>query len=68
MTNKTWQANLKARLQAQGKTETPARLALVGIGHELCGDDAVGVRVAELLKPFAEKNEHLLMHCSGTCA
>jgi hydrogenase 3 maturation protease len=35
-------------------------MAVVGIGHELCGDDAVGVRLAGLLKTLTGGNEALL--------
>jgi hydrogenase 3 maturation protease len=35
-------------------------MAVVGIGHELCGDDAVGMRIASILNKLVDGNENLL--------
>jgi hydrogenase 3 maturation protease len=45
--------------------ERPARLALVGIGHELCGDDAVGLRIAGAVRPLLSDEERLLVVEAG---
>jgi len=50
------QANLK-RLQ---KPDRAARLAVLGIGHELYGDDAVGVWLAGRLDELTLANKNLL--------
>ncbi len=42
-----------------------ARLAILGIGHELRGDDAAGLEVARRLQPFAAHNPHLLVIETG---
>jgi len=38
----------------------------VGIGHELCGDDAVGICLARTLRPLAAGNESLLVVDAGS--
>jgi hydrogenase 3 maturation protease len=38
---------------------------VLGIGHELCGDDAVGVRLAGMLRPLTAGNERLLVIEAG---
>jgi hydrogenase 3 maturation protease len=65
MSSQPWQASLKASLTPPNKAEKPVRLAVLGIGHELCGDDAVGVRLAGLLRPLAAGKEHLLVIEAG---
>ena len=65
MQSQTWQASLKASLNPSKRAEQPVRLAVLGIGHELCGDDAVGVRLAGLLRPLTAGNERLLVIEAG---
>jgi hydrogenase 3 maturation protease len=65
MSSQTWQASLKASLNPPNKAEKPVRLAVLGIGHELCGDDAVGVRLAGMLLPLTAGNERLLVIEAG---
>jgi len=65
MSSQNWQASLKASLNPPNKAEKPVRLAVLGIGHELCGDDAVGVRMAGMLGPLAAGNERLLVIEAG---
>ncbi len=60
MLKKPWQTSLKTALQRANKPGCPARLAVMGIGHELGGDDAAGVRVAGLLRKSVAANERLL--------
>ena len=60
MSSQTWQACLKASLNPPNRAEHPFRLAVLGIGHELCGDDAVGVRLAAMLRPLTTGNTQLL--------
>lgn len=47
-------ATLERRLSEHEKR--PLRTAVVGIGHELRGDDAAGLIVAQRLRPFATPN------------
>ena len=51
-----WQVIFRQTLANLSKAERqlpPARTAVVGIGHELRGDDAAGVMVARALQPLA---------------
>lgn len=45
--------------EPQAAEEQPLQVAVVGIGHELRGDDAAGLVAAQRLRPFA--HEHLLV-------
>src|SRR5512141_761341 len=65
MSNNFWQECLRLELERLSTTERPARLALVGIGHELCGDDAVGLRIAEAVRPLLAHEERLLVVEAG---
>jgi hydrogenase maturation protease HycI len=47
------------------KDSQPPRVAVVGIGHELRGDDAVGVLVAQILQPLLARNDHVLVVDGG---
>jgi hydrogenase 3 maturation protease len=60
MWNRSWQECLQAELQRLHRSDRPVRVALMGIGHELCGDDAVGVRIAGMLRARQPAEEHLL--------
>ena len=51
----SWESSLKQTL-SQSNRERPLRLAVLGIGHELRGDDGVGLAVAEGLRPLAQEN------------
>jgi hydrogenase maturation protease HycI len=59
MLNRSWQESLQAELRRLHRSDRPVRVALMGIGHELCGDDAVGVRIAGLLRARLA-SEHVL--------
>lgn len=47
------------------KTHKQPRLAVVGIGHELCGDDAAGVLVARALQPVLAAKQDILVLDAG---
>jgi len=57
---KNWQQKLQANLHSRKKPDRPVRLAVLGIGHELYGDDAVGVRLAEELRQVLAGRENFL--------
>lgn len=62
----SWQDRLNQTLKKLRKEQAstrPVRTAVVGIGHELRGDDAAGIAVARALQPFA--HEHLLVVDAG---
>ncbi len=65
MSNNSWQERLKAELQSLTKADRPLRVAVMGIGHELCGDDAVGLRIAGRLRPLLCGNPDVLILEAG---
>ncbi len=65
MSNNSWQERLKAELQSLTKANRPPRVAVMGIGHELCGDDAVGMRIACRLRPLFSGNPEVLVLEAG---
>ncbi len=65
MLNRSWQESLQTQLQRLHRSDRPVRVALMGIGHELCGDDAVGVRVAGLLRARPPAGAHVLVIEAG---
>jgi hydrogenase 3 maturation protease len=60
MLPKSWQQSLQTDLKRLQKPDCPPRLAVLGIGHELYGDDAVGVWLAGRLSALASSNKNLL--------
>ncbi len=60
MLDKSWQGQLQAILNQKTK-----RLAVVGIGHELRGDDAVGVMIARQLQEQVQERDNLLILDAG---
>jgi hydrogenase 3 maturation protease len=50
MSSTCWQSNLRQALHHTWPTDRLPRVAVVGIGNELCGDDAAGVHVARGLR------------------
>jgi hydrogenase 3 maturation protease len=57
---KSWQQRLQADLKRLQKPDLPPRLAVLGIGHELYGDDAVGVWLAGRLRTLSPAHASLL--------
>ncbi len=53
MSTLSWQKSFSQTVKRLQKPETLPRIALVGVGHELRGDDAAGVILARALKPLA---------------
>ncbi|MBZ0287386.1 MAG: hydrogenase 3 maturation endopeptidase HyCI [Anaerolineae bacterium] len=51
-----WPTLLNQTLSHLKQDRTP-RVALMGVGHELRGDDAAGVRIARALKPLFDQRE-----------
>ena len=65
MSKKSWQETLQAALKRVKKSDRSPRVAIVGIGHELCGDDAAGLHLACTLQTLAADNERLLVIEAG---
>jgi len=57
---KSWQESLQTDLKRLQKPDCAPRLAVLGIGHELYGDDAVGVWLAGRLGELIPTSESLL--------
>lgn len=57
---KCWQETLLAKLTSLRKAEHDPRLAVLGVGHELYGDDAVGVWLAGRLIELNRTRPNLL--------
>jgi len=55
-----WQTAFKQTLSNLQTKNDPPRIAVLGIGHELCGDDAAGIMLARILNDNAENCEGLL--------
>lgn len=65
MSSRSWQEPFQAELQKLRANKPGVRVALLGIGHELCGDDAVGMRIAALARPLLAGNEQTLVIEAG---
>jgi hydrogenase 3 maturation protease len=65
MSNLFWPRSLQAMLARLRKPDRPLRVAVLGIGHELNGDDAVGIHVAQMLQPVAPGSDRLLVVNAG---
>lgn len=66
MSPKSWQEALRADLQRLEKDDRPTRLAVLGIGHELYGDDAIGIKLVETLQASIPAVEDLLALVGGS--
>lgn len=56
-----WQAALSARLNRLRRPDSAPRAAVVGVGHELRGDDAAGLLAARALKPLLAAHDDVLV-------
>ena len=54
MSKPSWQNSLTQRLRSLSRPDQSSRIAIVGIGQELRGDDAAGVMVARALQLAVE--------------
>ena len=62
MSRPLWQVNLTQALRQ--RSETP-RVAIVGVGHELNGDDAAGLMVVRALQSALPPLDHVLLVDAG---
>ena len=65
MSKKSWKTSLCETLERRLQVYRLPRVAVVGIGHTLCGDDAAGVVLAEALQLELEGCEHVLVVAAG---
>jgi hydrogenase maturation protease HycI len=61
MSNPSWRKPLIQALQRLQKPDRSPRIAFVGIGHELRGDDAAGVMLARAMQPLAASDRLLVI-------
>lgn len=64
MSNLSWQQKLQETL-SKPKRSKPPRIAVVGIGNELRGDDIAGTLIADMLQPVAHNCDRLLVINAG---
>lgn len=64
MSNSSWKKLLAEKLKPPAKNSL--RLAIVGVGAELNGDDAVGMLVAQQLRKIAGERQNVLILEGGT--
>lgn len=65
MSNSQWKRNLLRSLEPWAERSPPPRVAVMGVGNELKGDDALGVHVARALMPRVHASERLLVIEAG---
>src|SRR5512135_3260488 len=67
MSKPSWQNSLRTRLNLIKANNPEARLALVGIGNLLRGDDAAGILIARALarRPALQKPNLLVLDSGG---
>jgi hydrogenase 3 maturation protease len=61
----SWPQALEHTIERLRRADRPARIAIVGIGHELCGDDAAGVVAARALRRLIAARDRLLVLDAG---
>ena len=61
----SWQEALKNALRSLAKDNPPGRLAILGVGNELNGDDGAGVKAARSLRSFFAKSSQVLLIEAG---
>jgi hydrogenase 3 maturation protease len=66
MSNISWSTSLNQMLASLWKNNEPLRVAVIGMGHELRGDDAAGVIVARALKSLVTDQTHFLIIDGGS--
>jgi hydrogenase 3 maturation protease len=65
MSRKSWKTSLWKTLERLPQGDRLPRIAVVGIGHILRGDDAAGTVLAEILQPIVEECGHVLVVPAG---
>ncbi len=65
MSRPSWRSSIKRAIKPLSPSSPAVRLAVVGIGSELWGDDAAGVQAARLLQSAGIQSEALLVLDTG---
>jgi hydrogenase 3 maturation protease len=66
MSRRSWRTSLIQALKRNRASDSVPRVAVVGVGHELCGDDAAGLAVARALRTALADDERLLVIEAGS--
>jgi hydrogenase 3 maturation protease len=66
MSRRSWRTSLIQVLKRSRASDSVPRIAVVGVGHELCGDDAAGLAVACALQRALADDEHSLVIEAGS--
>lgn len=59
MSNPSWLTQMQASLNRLKQAKTTPRIALLGVGHPLNGDDAAGIAIARALSAALPAQEHV---------
>jgi hydrogenase maturation protease HycI len=65
MSTPSWRSELLQALRGDDVRASVPRVIIVGVGHELCGDDAAGLAVARALKAALAQDERWLVIDAG---
>ena len=65
ISSKSWLASLQEALKNLQPSDRPIRIAVVGVGNELNGDDMAGIVLARQLSQLAEGKDNLLVVDAG---
>ena len=65
MSSRSWRAALKQTLTRRSAADRPPRIAVVGIGQELHGDDAVGLLLVRALRRRLGDRDRVLLIEAG---
>jgi len=66
MSKKCWLEALNKILSDHRSQGHDSRLAIVGIGHELCGDDALGIVIAQELETILHELDSVRVFAAGS--
>jgi hydrogenase 3 maturation protease len=65
MSKPSWRISLIQTLKRNKASDSVPRVAVVGVGHELCGDDAAGLAAARALQTALADDERFLVIEAG---
>ncbi len=66
MSSISWSTSLQQQITSLRQPDRRLRVAVVGIGHELRGDDAVGVMIARALQAWAADQPQIVVIDGGS--
>lgn len=65
MSKKSWLEALQKTLRRLKSKDPAPRIAILGIGHERCGDDAVGLIIVQAIQSLRFESDRVLAICAG---